>query len=134
MPAAQPSKQFQPLCYEHHSRMEVSGSPITSSGDIARYSYACAESDCVVHYSDSCGYFIVGQNGNPNELDMVPKVRCRQDDMPMYLAEVKPEKRDFRLWRCPQCGGTRTNDADLIGVASDENTSERHGEKQERLP
>jgi hypothetical protein len=33
----------------------------------------------------------------------------------MYLADVKPEKKDFRFWRCPQCGGTRTNDEDLIG-------------------
>jgi hypothetical protein len=134
MPATQPSKQFQPLCHEHHRPMEVSGRAVTTNGDIGRYSYACVEPDCLVHYSDSCGYFIVGQNGNPNEPHMVPKVRCRQDDMPMYLAEVKREKKDFRLWRCPQCGGTRTNDEDLIGVASNENTSECHGENQERLP
>jgi hypothetical protein len=22
----------------------------------------------------------------------------------MYLAEVQPEHRSFRLWRCPKCG------------------------------
>ena len=117
MPATQASKQVHPLCHEHHNRMEVSGKVLTSNGE-ERPSYACAEPDCLVQYSDSCGYFIVGQNRNPNELDMVPKVRCCQDGMPMYLAEIKPEKKDFRLWRCPQCGGIRTNDEDLIGAAA----------------
>lgn len=117
MPATQASKQFQPLCHEHHSRMEVGGKVVTSNGE-ERPSYACAEPDCPVHYSDSCGYFIVGQSGNPDELDLAPNVKCRQDGTLMYLAEIKPEKKDFRLWRCPQCGGIRTNDEDLIGAAA----------------
>jgi hypothetical protein len=38
----------------------------------------------------------------------------------MYLAELKPEKKDFRLWKCPRCNGTQTNEEDLIGGAGDE--------------
>ena len=118
MLATKPSKLDQPLCYEHHVRMEASGRVVTSDG-ADRHSYACTKGECRVHYSDSSGYFVVSQNRNPSEPEIVPKVRCRQDGMPMYLAEIKPEKKDFRSWRCPQCGGTRTNDEDLIGLASD---------------
>jgi hypothetical protein len=38
----------------------------------------------------------------------------------MYLAEIDQEKRDFRMWRCPQCDGRRTNEEGLIGLASQE--------------
>src|SRR5256884_4503772 len=42
----------------------------------------------------------------------LPKVRCFLDGMPMYLAEIHPEKTSFRLWTCPQCGARRTNEED----------------------
>ncbi len=35
----------------------------------------------------------------------------------MYLAEIHQAKRDFRLWRCPQCDGRRTNEEDLMDLA-----------------
>jgi ribosomal protein L37AE/L43A len=25
------------------------------------------------------------------------------DGMPMYLVEVLPERKSFRLWKCPKC-------------------------------
>jgi hypothetical protein len=63
---------------------------------------------------------MLGQNGNTNELHMVPRVRCSHDGTPMYLAQIDPDKRDFRRWRCPQCDGRRTNEEGLIGLASQE--------------
>jgi hypothetical protein len=115
MPATQPSKPFPPLCYEHHAPLELSGRVVTSDGK-DRESYACTKPECPVHYSDSFGYFIAGQSTNRDEPQLLPRVKCRQDGTPMYLAEIKAEKREFRLWRCPQCGATRTNGENLIGV------------------
>ena len=80
----------------------------------------CTEADCLVHYNIYRGYFMLSQNGNTNELDMVPSVRCPHDGTPMYLAEVDPDKKGFRLWICPQCEGRRTNEEGLIGLASQE--------------
>jgi hypothetical protein len=61
---------------------------------------------------------MLNQDGNANEMDIVPKIRCVFDGAPMYLAEINLEKRDFRLWKCPQCGARHTNEDDLVGVAS----------------
>jgi len=82
--------------------------------------YRCTEPDCLVHYDASRGYFVLSQNANTSELDMVPEVKCVRDGMPMYLAETNPEKKGFRLWRCPQCNGVRTNDEGLVGLTSQE--------------
>jgi hypothetical protein len=92
---------------------------LNSEGDGTQtLAYACTKPDCLVHYNIYRGYFIVSQDGNTNELDMVPRVRCPHDGTPMYLAEIDLEKRDFRLWKCPQCDGRRTNEEGLIGLAS----------------
>jgi hypothetical protein len=48
---------------------------------------------------------------------MVPKVACLLDKTPMYLAEINPKKRSFRLWMCPQCGAKRTNEESVVGLA-----------------
>jgi len=45
---------------------------------------------------------------------MTPRVACPRDGQPMYLAETNPEKKAFRLWRCPQCHSSRTNEEDLV--------------------
>ena len=121
MPAAQPSKELRALCHEHHGEMRLNQSLLNCEDD-ARHplAYACTEPDCLVHYSIYRGYFILSKNGNTNELDMVPRVRCRHDGTPMYLAEINREKRDFRLWICPQCDGRCTNEEGLIGLASQE--------------
>ena len=121
MPATQPSKELRALCHEHHVEMRLSQSLSNSEGNaIQTLAYACTEPDCLVHYNISRGYFTLSQNGKTNELDMVPRVRCRHDGTPMYLAEIDQEKRDFRLWICPQCDGRRTNEEGLIGLASQE--------------
>ena len=116
MPATQPSKELRVFCHERHVEMRLNQRILNSKGD-AKHSlaYACTEPDCLVHYNIYRGYFILSQNGNTNELDMVPRVRCPHDGTPMYLAEIDLEKRDFRLWKCPQCDGRRTNEEGLIG-------------------
>jgi hypothetical protein len=121
MPATQPTKELRALCHEHHAEMRLSQSLLNKEDDAKHtLAYACTEPNCLVHYSIYRGYFILSQNGNTNELDMVPRVQCPHDGMPMYLAEIDLEKRGFRLWTCPQCDGRRTNEEGLIGLASQE--------------
>jgi hypothetical protein len=118
MAASQPSKELRALCHEHHLEMRLNQSLLNSEDDAKQtLSYACTEPDCLVHYNIFRGYFILSQNGNTNEPDMVPRVRCPHDGTPMYLAEIGLEKRGVRLWICPQCDGRRTNEEDLIGLA-----------------
>ena len=119
MPATQPTKELRALCHEHHAEMRLNRSLLNSEDDAKHtLAYACTEPNCLVHYSIYRGYFILSQNGNTNELDMVPSVRCHHDGTPMYLAEIDPDKRGFRLWICPQCDGRHTNEEGLIGLAS----------------
>ncbi len=121
MSATQPSKELRALCHEHHVEMRLNQSLSNSEGNaIQTLAYACTDPHCLVHYNISRGYFTLSQNGKTNELDMVPRVRCLHDGTPMYLAEIDQEKRDFRLWRCPQCDGRRTNEEGVIGLASQE--------------
>jgi hypothetical protein len=121
MPAAQPSKELRAFCHEHHVEMRLNQSFVNNDGDATQMlAYACTKPDCLVHYNIFRGYFILTQNGNTNEMDMVPRVRCANDDAPMYLAEINPAKRGFRLWACPQCGARRTNEEGLVGLPSQE--------------
>jgi hypothetical protein len=119
MPATQPSKELHAFCHEHHVEMRLNQRLLNGEGDLTQtLAYACTEPDCLVHYSIYRGYFVLSQNGITNEPDAVPRVRCPHDGAPMYLAEIDLEKRGFRLWICPQCDGRRTNEEDLIGLAS----------------
>jgi hypothetical protein len=121
MPATRLSEEIGPLCYEHHAEMRLNVGHLNGEQDTKQtLAYACTEPDCLAHYSISRGYFLLGQNGSTNELDMVPSVRCLHDGMPMYLAEIDQEKRAFRLWACPQCGGRRTNEKGLVALTSQE--------------
>ncbi len=121
MPAAQPSKELRAFCHEHHVEMRLNQSFVNSDGDATQMlAYACTKPDCLVHYNIFRGYFILTQNGNTNEMDMLPSVRCVHDGAPMYLAEINPAKRGFRLWTCPQCGARRTNEEGLVGLPSQE--------------
>jgi hypothetical protein len=116
MPATQPSTELRALCHEHHVEMKFNHSLMDSEDDCTQtLAYACTQSDCLVHYNIFRGYFILNQNGNTHQVDMVPKVQCPRDGAPMYLAEINQEKRDFRLWKCPQCDGRRTNEECLVG-------------------
>ena len=120
MLATQPSKELRALCHEHHVKMRLIQS-LSNSGDLTgTLAYTCTQPDCLVHYNIYRGYFILSQNGNTNELDMVPRVRCPHDGTPMYLAEIDSERNGFRLWICPQCDGRRTSTEGLVGLASQE--------------
>ena len=118
MPATRPSKDLHVLCHEHHLEMKLNGSLLNVEGfETQAIAFGCTEPDCFVHYSASRGYFVVNQNGNKDAVEMVPKVRCFLDGSPMYLAEINPEKRGFRLWCCPQCGARLTNEEGLVALA-----------------
>lgn len=118
MPKAQRSTQFRVLCHEHHVEMIPAEVllPINAGG-IQTPAYSCPQSGCAVHYTPSDGYFLLTEKGHPN-LDGTPRVKCPQDGGPMYLAALNPEKRDFRLWRCPQCDSSRTNEEGLANDVS----------------
>jgi hypothetical protein len=119
MPATQPTKELRVLCHEHHVEMRLNQGILNSKGEAKHtLAYACTEPDCLVHYNIYRGYFLLDQDGGTNEPDMVPRVQCPHDGTPMYLVEIDQYKREFRLWRCPQCDGRRTNEEGLIGLAS----------------
>ncbi len=119
MPATQPGKELRALCHEHHVKMRLNQSLVNSAGKAKQtLAYACTEPDCLVHYNIFRGYFMLAQNENMNQMDRVPRVRCPRDGAPMYLAETDLEKKEFRLWRCPQCDARRTNEEGLIGLSS----------------
>jgi hypothetical protein len=80
------------------------------SDPVETFLYACQELGCFVCYGSSQGYFINEQDADATEPEIIPRVSCRNDGHLMYLAEVRPEKRSFRLWKCPECNAIRTND------------------------
>ena len=99
------------LCYEHHSEMRLSRILLKvgeKSWQIT--AYVCEESACLVRYNYWRGYFITSQDGSPIEGKTVPRINCPQDGHLMYLTEVRPEQMNYRLWRCPECDMTRTNE------------------------
>jgi hypothetical protein len=71
--------------------------------------YACREPGCFIHYDSSQGYFIEPQNGERSEPEIKPDVHCPKDWRVMYLAEVRLERKSFRLWKCPECDAIHTN-------------------------
>jgi hypothetical protein len=95
------SMNLQPLCYEHHVVMKPVQILVKGDMDPAPTpAYTCPEPGCLVHYSSPTGYFMTP----------MPDVKCPHHSLPMYLAEVKPQNRSFRLWRCPECDATHTNE------------------------
>jgi hypothetical protein len=110
--SAQSNKELRALCHEHHVEMRH----YQGETDVMQaLTYACTAPDCLVHYNISRGYFL-SQNGNGNEWDQMPKVNCFLDGAPMFLAEIDRERRAFRLWRCPRCGASLTNEEGLVGL------------------
>jgi hypothetical protein len=78
--------------------------------------YACREASCLIRYDSAHGYFIDTIDAKTIEHEMVARLSCPGDEHPMYLAEVRPERRSFRLWKCPECNTTRTNEESLHGL------------------
>ena len=72
--------------------------------------YVCEEPSCSVRYSSSHGYWVTSPDGREQEGEVVPAVSCPKDGALMYLAEVRPEQRSYRLWRCAACGTSLTNE------------------------
>jgi hypothetical protein len=72
--------------------------------------YVCKEPGCLIAYNSLEGYFIHPENAKAIKEELTPRVSCSNDKRPMYLAEVRPQTRSFRLWKCPECGASRTNE------------------------
>jgi len=111
------SLEIHALCYEHHIQMQPNQIFVGTDGVRTQVlAYACPEPDCFVHYSSSYGYFIPSRNGSGIETigtdPLMPRVRCEMDGMPMYLVEVLPERKSFRLWKCPKCAMNHAKNSD----------------------
>ena len=104
-------EELQPLCYEHLTGMMIykHDPQGAETGPVQTIAYVCSESDCLVHYNTSSGYFIAAKEGNRTEQGTTPSIRCPNDGSAMYLAEIRPEDRSYRLWRCPKCVTSLTN-------------------------
>ncbi len=98
-------KHVHVLCFQHHTEMLANLLSESAQGVL----YACREPGCPVRYDSSRGYFIDGNSVETIEREITPRVTCSVDGQPMYLAEVMPERKSFRLWKCPECNETRTN-------------------------
>jgi hypothetical protein len=105
-------KGLRVLCYQHHIEMllEIDGELLEA------VLYACREPGCLIRYDSSRGYFIDTKDARTIEQEMAPRVSCHRDGHPMYLAEVRPERRSFRLWKCPECNASRTNEESSYGL------------------
>jgi len=100
------------LCYQHHTELLLKPHSEPEEGML----YACREPGCPVRYDSSAGYFIDAKEAKLIEQETTPRVSCSNDGQLMYLAEDMPQRRSFRLWKCPQCNGSRTNEETLGGL------------------
>jgi len=101
-------KDIHVLCYQHHTEMFVR----PASGAAEDLRYACQEPGCLIRYDGSRGYFIETKDANILGVEVTPRVNCSNDGQHMYLAEVTPERRNFRLWKCPECSQSCLNNED----------------------
>jgi len=100
------------LCYQHHTRMLLRHLSEPAEGVL----YACREPDCLARYDSSRGYFTDTNDAEIIEQETIPRVICPNDQQYMFLAEVIPQKRSFRLWKCPECSQSRTNEETSGGL------------------
>jgi hypothetical protein len=107
MTAVKTSSGPHPLCFEHHLEMNLVG--MDSKRSISGLVYACPKADCPIHFNSPVGYYVSSST---------PSTHCPHHGVPMYLAEVQPRKRSFRLWRCPLsgCKASLTNEAHLVAA------------------
>jgi hypothetical protein len=84
--------------------------PKSRSDPVETFLYACQKPGCFVCYDSAQGYFINKQDADTTEQEISPRVSCRNDGHLMYLAELRPERKSFRLWKCPECNTIRTNE------------------------
>jgi hypothetical protein len=100
------------LCYQHHS--EMLPRPLSESAEALVY--ACQQAGCLIRYDGSHGYIIDTRDAQTVEEEKTPEVSCPNDGQHMYLAEVMPQRRSYRLWKCPECNATRTNEETVDGL------------------
>ena len=101
-------KDLHVLCYQHHTEMLLG-----LSNDLEEaLPYACQEPGCLIRYDGPRGYFLDTKDTNIIGAEITPRVNCSNDGQRMYLAEVTPERRNFRLWKCPECDQSYMNDED----------------------
>jgi hypothetical protein len=106
------AKDLRVLCYQHHNEM-LSG-PLSEPAEGVLY--ACREPGCLVRYDTFHGYFIDTRDAETIKQETTPRVSCPNDGRLMYLAEVIPQRSDFRLWKCPECNRSHTNEETLGGL------------------
>jgi hypothetical protein len=107
----QTGKDINVLCYEHHIEMNLSRILLKigrKSGQTA--AYVCKEPGCSVRYNSLRGYFVTSQDGSQIVREIMPRVSCPQDGHLMYLAEIRPTQKNYRLWKCPECDMRHTNE------------------------
>jgi len=100
------------LCYQHHQEMRAK----VRSEPTEPLVHVCPEPGCTIRYESSGGYFVDPADKEAVEQELLPRVHCPSDERPMYLAKVQVESRSFRLWKCPRCGTTRTNEGKKMGA------------------
>ena len=93
------------LCYQHHREM---GLERASESEGA--SFRCEEPGCLIRFNASRGYFLDTKDNMTLEQEILPRVFCSSDKSPMYLAETQTKFKSYRLWKCPECGTSRTNE------------------------
>ena len=99
------------LCFEHHTQMRPSQAVLKIDDKLQELpAYVCEESDCFIRYSPLHGYFIANLQGDRIEGELIRRVTCPEDGRLLYLAEVRSEQRSFRLWKCPSCGKSLSNE------------------------
>jgi len=105
-------KNLHVLCYQHHTEMLLR----LSSESVMWPQYSCQAPDCLIRYDSSQGYFIEAKDPKTLEEEKTPRVICPTDGQLTYLAEVSPQRRSFRLWKCPECNGSCTNEESSGGL------------------
>jgi hypothetical protein len=104
-------KNLKVLCFEHHTEMRRSQALLKIDAKVEELpAYVCEEPDCFVRYSADHGYFVANLEGDRIEGELTPHVVCPEDGRFLYLAEVRPEQKSYRLWKCPQCGKGLNNE------------------------
>lgn len=92
------------LCYQHHREMGL------EAGSESEDRFRCQEASCLVRFNASRGYFLDTEDKMTVEQEILPRVFCPSDRSPMYLAETQTKSKSYRLWKCPACSASRTNE------------------------
>jgi hypothetical protein len=106
-------KDLHVLCYQHHTEMLLRLLSEPAGGLV----YACQKAGCLVRYDSSQGYFLDTKDAQTIEQETTPHLSCSNDGLLMYLAEVMPERRSFRRWKCPEGKLSYINDEETLGRA-----------------